>query len=180
MVLLHCSFFMLLNSSVEVVKVITNLDSSLASGPYCIPLVVLKYYEPQLLYILAELFNMCQKDSCFPDCWKVPSIVLYFKNVREGPTAKNYRPATLLPVVSKVFEKLVNNRLVDHQHECGLFSDFQYCFRSSQSTADYLMVVSDRVARAFNRSGATRATALHISKTCNRVLHAGLLHKLKP
>ena len=51
--------------------------------------------------------------------------------------------------------------------------------RSSRSTADLLTVVSDRIARAFNRSGATRAVALDISKAFDRVWHAGLLHKLK-
>ena len=52
-------------------------------------------------------------------------------------------------MVSKVFEKLVNNRNVNHQEKCGLFSDFQYGFRSFRSTADLLPVVSDRIARAF-------------------------------
>ena len=69
-------------------------------------------------------------------------------------------------MVSKVFEKLVN--------KCGLFSDFKYCFRSSQSTADLLRVISDRIARAFMRSGATRAVALNISKDFCRAWHAGL------
>ena len=82
-------------------------------------------------------------------------------------------------MVSKVFENLVNNRIVDHLKKCGLFSDFQYGFRSSQSTGDLLTVVSDRIARDFNRSGATRAVALDISKTFDRVWNAGLLHKLK-
>ena len=49
-------------------KVITNLDSSMMSGPDYILLVVLKNCEPELSYILAELFNMCLKESCFPDC----------------------------------------------------------------------------------------------------------------
>ena len=160
-------------------KVITNLDSSKASGPDCIPVVVLKNCEPELSYILAKLFNKCQKESCFPDCWKVSSMVPVFKNVAERSSAKNYRPVSLLSVVSKVFEKLVNNRIVDHLEKCGLFSDFQYGFRSSRSTADLLTVVSDRIARAFNRSGATRAVALDISKAFDRVWHAGLLHKLK-
>ena len=160
-------------------KVITNLDSSKASGPDCIPVVVLKNCEPELSYILAKLFNKCLKDSCFPDCWKVSSVVPVFKNVGERSTAKNYRPVSLLSVVSKVFEKLVNNRIVDHLEKCGLFSDFQYGFRSSRSTADLLTVVSDRIAWAFNRSGATRAVALDISKAFDRVWHAGLLHKLK-
>ena len=59
------------------------------------------------------------------------------------------------------------------------FSDFQYGFRSSRSTAALLTVVSDRIARAFNSSRATRAVALDIFKAFDRVLYAGLLHKLK-
>ena len=78
-----------------------------------------------------------------------------FKNVGERSTSKNYHPVSLLSVVSKVFDKLVNNMIVDYLEKCGLFSDFQYGFRSFQSTADLLTVVSDRLPRAFNRSGAT-------------------------
>ena len=82
-------------------------------------------------------------------------------------------------MVSKVFEKLVNNRIVDPLEKCGLFSDFQYGFRSSRSTADLLTVVSDRIARAFNKSGATRVVTLDVSKALERVWHAGPLQKLK-
>ena len=159
-------------------KVVMNLDLSKASGPDCIPVVVLKTCEPELSYILAELFNKCLKESSFPDCWKVSSVVHVFKNVGDRSTAKNY-PVSLPSVVNKVFEKLVNNRIVDHLEKCDLFSDFQYGFRSSRSTADLLTILSDRIARAFNRSGATRAVALDISKAFNRVWHAGLLPKLK-
>ena len=67
-------------------KVIMNLDFSKASGLDCIPVVVLKNCESELSYILAELFNNCLKESCFPDCCKD---------------------------FSKVFEKLVNNRTAD-------------------------------------------------------------------
>ena len=105
-------------------KVIMNLDLSKASGPDCIPVVVLKNCEPELSYILAELFNKCLKESCFPDCWKVSSVVPVFKNVRERSTAKNYRPVSLLSVVGKVFEKLLN-RIVHLLEKCDLFSDFQ-------------------------------------------------------
>ena len=161
-------------------KVIVNLDSSKASGPDCIPVVVLKNCEPELSYILAELFNMCLKESCFPDCWKVSLVVPVFKNVGEKKsTAKNYCPLSLLSVVSKVFEKLLNNRSVDHLEKGGFVSDFQYGFRYSRSTADLLPVVFDRIVRAFNRSGATRAVTLDISKAFDRVCHAGLLVKLK-
>ena len=95
-------------------EVLMNLDLSKARGPDCIRVVVLKNCEPELSYILAELFNKYLKESCFPDCWKVSSVVPVFKNVGEKSTAKNYRSVSLLSVVSKVFEELVNNKIVDH------------------------------------------------------------------
>ena len=60
--------------------------------------------------------------------------------------AKKYCSVCLFSMISKVFENLVNSRLVDHIEKCGLISDFQYGFRSSQSTFDYL-TVSDRTAK---------------------------------
>ena len=91
-----------------------NLDLSKASGPDCIPVMVLKNCGPELSYILAELFNKCLKESCFPDCWKVSLAVPVFKNVGERFTAKSYHPVSLLFMVSIEFKKLVNNRIVDH------------------------------------------------------------------
>ena len=70
-------------------------------------------------------------------------MVPVFKNVGERSTAKNYRPVSLLCVVSKVFEKLV-----DHLEKCSLFSDFQYGFRS------------------FNRSGLVFSINCRISHIC--------------
>ena len=87
----------------------------------------------------------------------------------ERSTAKNHHPVRLLSVVSKVYKKLVNNRIDDHLEKYGFFSNFQYGFRSSQSTADLLTVVCERIARAFNRTRATSAGALHISKAFDRV-----------
>ena len=86
--------------------------------------------------------------------WKVSLVVPIFKNAAERSLAKTYCPVTLLSVVNKVFEKLVNNGIVDHLEKYGPFSDFQYGFRSSQSTASLLTVVSDRIASAFDRFGA--------------------------
>ena len=79
------------------------------------------------------------------------------------------RNVSFLYVVNKVFEKLVNNRIFDYVEKCGLFSDFQYAFRSSKSTADLLTIVSDRIVMVCNKSGAIRAVALDISKAFDRV-----------
>ena len=107
-------------------KVIMNLDLSKASGPDGIPVVVLKNCEPESSYILAELFNKFLKESCFPDCWKVSLVFPVYKMLRKGLQLNI--PPCLLSVVSKVFEKLVNNRIADYLEKCGVFS----------STADLL------------------------------------------
>ena len=112
-------------------KVVMNLYSSKASGPDCISVIVLKNSEPELSHVLAELFNKCLKESYFPDCWKISLMFPVFKKVGERSVAKNYSPVSLLSV-----------------------ANFRYGIRSSRSTADLLTVVSDRIARAFNKSGA--------------------------
>ena len=80
-------------------KVIMNLDLSKACGPDCILVVVCKNCEHELSYILAELLNMCLKESYFPDCLKLSFVVLVFKYVGERSTAKNYNPVRLLYVL---------------------------------------------------------------------------------
>ena len=80
----------------------------------------LKNCQPELSYILAELSSKCLKESFFPDCWKVSSVIPVFKNVGERSTAKNYHPVSVLSVVNKVIEKLIYNRIVDHLEKCDL------------------------------------------------------------
>ena len=130
-------------------------------------------------FLLAELFNVCLKESCVPGCWKVLLVVPVFKNVGERSISKSYHPLSILSVFSKAFEKFVNNKIVDHLEKCGLFSDFQHGFRSSQSTADLLTIVSDRIVKAFNWSGVTQAVGLDTSKVFDMVWHASPLDKCK-
>ena len=80
-------------------------------------------------------------------------MVPVFKNVGERSTAKNHRPVSLHSVVSKVFEKLVNDRIVNHLEKFDFFSDFQHSLRSFHSTVDFLTVKSDRISRALTGFG---------------------------
>ena len=95
-------------------KVTTNLDSLKASCPDCIPVVFLKNCEPEPSYILAELFSQCLKECCFLHCWKISLVVPVFKNVGERSTAKKTALLFLFLWLVKLFEKVVNNRIVDH------------------------------------------------------------------
>ena len=85
-------------------KVITNLDSSKASGPDCIPVVVLKNCEPELSYVLAQYVS---ERVLFSGLLEGLISGPVFKIVVERSTAKNYHPVSLLFVFSKFFEKLV-------------------------------------------------------------------------
>ena len=73
---------------------------------------------------------MCLKESYVPEYWKVSSVVPVHKNVGKGLQLETTTLLAFFFVVSNIFEKLVNNRLVDHLEKYGLFSDFQYGFRS--------------------------------------------------
>ena len=117
-------------------KVITNLHLSKASDLDCISVLVLKNCEPELSYILAELFNMCLNESCFPDCWKVSSVVPVFINVVERSAAKNYHPVSLLSVVSKVFEKLVNDLPDDVICDIAIYADDTTLYSKCDQASD--------------------------------------------
>ena len=83
-------------------KVITTLDLARASGPDYIPVVFLRNCEPELSYILAELFNKWLKESCFPDCWKASSV---FMNVGERSRVK---PTALLVIFLWLIKSMKN------------------------------------------------------------------------
>ena len=135
-------------------KVITNLDSPKMSGPDVFQCwfpgsVSLNFHKCQLNSPIGVWRNLVLQIVGRQHLWSLPVL----RNNGKRSTATHYGLVCLLSVLSKIFEKLVNDRLIDHLKKYGLFSDFQHSFKSSWSTTDLLTVVSDRVAKAFNRSG---------------------------
>ena len=135
--------------------------------------------EPELSYILAELFNMCLKESCFWDCWKNLSMVPVFKNVGDMSTAKNYHSVSLLSVVSKVFKKLVNNRVVDHQKNAAYFLFYSMVLGLLDQLQIFWQLHPVELLGLFLGLGATWVIALDISKLFDRVWHSSLLQNFK-
>ena len=162
----------------EVARCIKNLDTNKATGPDNIPVIVLKHLSPELSPILAKLFNRCLKEKCFPSLWKFSSVCPVFKNAGLRSSPSQYRPISLLSVVSKLFEAVINQRLIKHLSDNELLSDVQYGFRSARSTADVLTVISHRISQALDNGFESRAIALDISKAFDKVWHKGLLLKL--
>ena len=157
---------------------IHSLDPSKATGPDGIPVVVLQRCCPELAPVLSKLYNKLLSQSCFPSCWKIPNVIAAFKNSGDRSDSGNYRPISLLPIISKVFESLIASSLIRHVDSLGLFNDCQYGFRATRSTADVLTVISERLSRVLEAGGRARAVALDISKAFDKVWHAGLIHKL--
>ena len=106
---------------------------------------------------------MCQKES-FPDYWKVAFLFsLYFRILGRRLRLKTAAQLVSFLCLVKSFKKFqIIDLLITSRNMAPSYS--QYGFRSSRSTADLLRVVSDRIARAFYRFGATRVVALGISR----------------
>ena len=112
--------------------------------PDCIPLVILKNCEPELSYNLAELFNKCIKESCFPDSWKVSSVVHVFKNV-------------------------FLNKIVEHREKCGLISDSCMVLGLLDQLQIFWQLYLIELLGLLNRSRATPGVQFDISKAFYRV-----------
>ena len=164
-------------SAGQISKLIKELDSTKATGPDSIPVVVLKHLSPELSPILAKLFNRCLKEKCFPTSWKTSAVCPVFKNAGDKSAPSQYRPISLLSIISKLFESVINKGVIDHLVKNNLLSDVQYGFRSSRSTADVLTVITHRISEAMAKGNHTRVVALDISKAFDKVWHKGLLHK---
>ena len=87
-------------------------------------MVLLQNCDSELSYIVAKLFNMCLRESYFVDCWKASLVVAVINDAGERCEAKNYCLVSRLCVFSKVFEKFVINRHVDHLKIFDIISCF--------------------------------------------------------
>ena len=90
-------------------------------------------------------------------------LVAILKNIWETSATESYRPVSLLFMVNKFFEKLVNNMLVDHLEKFGFFSDLQYGFQVysfNRASSDSCNLI--KLLGVFNRSDATQTVALNI------------------
>ena len=164
-------------SSKRVQKLIFELDSSKANGPDSIPVTVLRHCAPELSSILSKIFNLCLKSSTFPTCWK-QAVVVPVPKKGDLTNAANYRPISLLSVVGKIFERILNEQIWKHLEAHNLFSDVQFGFRHQRSSADLLAHLTEHISNVLDKQGEARSVALDISKAFDRVWHAGLLHKL--
>ena len=155
-----------------------QLDPSKATGPDGIPARVLKHCAKALCLPLSRLFALCFQRGVQPSLWKTANVVPIHK--RQSRTAmKNYRPVSLLCIVSKVMEKVVNTAIMNYLERNNLLSAHQFGFRSGLSAADLLTSLNHQWLSCINSGGAVRVLAVDIAGAFDKVSHIGVLHKLR-
>ena len=161
---------------VNVRKELRRLNTAKASGPDDIPAHVLKSCADELSHPLTKLFSLCFRKQIQPCQWKCARAVpVYKKKSRSLP--QNYRPVSLLSIISKVMESIVNRQLLNFLESRGVLSPRQFGFRNGLGTTDLLMKLYHEWAVAAASGGSAHVLAIDIAGAFDKVSHAGLLHK---
>ena len=138
---------------------------------------MLKHLDQCHLNSLLAFYNYLFK-SDFPEQWKQAVVVPILKPNKPAHAKSSYRPIALLSCLGKLFEKMVNRRLLAYIERYGLFAPFQSGFRTGHSTYDALCRLENDARMAVLSWRYCLAVFLDISKAFDNVWHHGLLVKL--
>ena len=148
----------------EVLNTINRLDASKASGPDKLPTRLLKMIAIFIADPLAEIFNKSLAAGKYPSLWKRATVKPIFKGKGSPSELKNYRPISLLPCVSKIFEKLVFKRFYDHITSHQLLTDNQSGYRPGHNTQLQLAYLTDKLYKTLDNSEDFTIIYLNISR----------------
>ena len=139
---------------------------------------ILKHVAPEVGDILTSIINQSLLTGIFPDSLKLAKIAPIFK--KEDPhLTDNYRPISLLPVISKIFEKVVFKQVYDYFNDNNLLYKNQYGFRKKHSTELAGLEFHDKLVTELDKSKLPIAIFLDLSKAFDTIDHDILLHKLR-
>ena len=128
----------------ETKELIGKLSSSKATGPDAISVKVLKLVSPVFSYPLTRLFNLSIEKRTFSNKWKVARVTPLFKD-GACDSRDNYRPISVLSVLSKLLEKHVAGSFMNYLVKNGLLYDLQSAFRECHSTESALIKLTDQI-----------------------------------
>ncbi len=162
----------------NVYKILSCLDPAKATGPDGIGNLILKEAAVAIAQPLSHLFNFCVSMGYFPDCWKLAYVTPLFKKNNET-LCTNYRPISLLPCISKVFEKLLFDHIFHFLRSHNLLNKHQSGFIPGDSTINQLIKICNNLYQCMEDGDEMIGIFLDLTKAFDKVWHKGLLYKLK-
>ena len=162
----------------EITKILRQLKPKKSSGYDNISAHLLKYFTKELAVPLSIIINSSLSSGIVPDCMKLAKIVPVYKQKGDAQLFTNYRPISLLPVLSKVLEKVVHKRLYEYLVKNKILNKSQYGFRTLHSTTDAITELVSHILHNFDQRKFTLSVFLDLSKAFDTIDHNTLLKKL--
>lgn len=149
----------------QFLRLIKSLGPKKATSPDKILVIVFKYIDPVSSLILTKLFNHYLNKKSFPSPGNLSDVFQVFKNAVERSPTSQCRPTSLLSVIRKPFEVVVNKNFVNHLRRNKLYN--QYGFWSSRSTADIPTPISHRISEVIGNKYSS--VAFDITKAFDKL-----------
>ena len=157
--------------------ILKNLDITKSAGIDNIAAIFIRDGAEILASPIAQLCNLSISTSLFPDdCKSAKVIPLYKKGCKTDP--KNYRPISLLPLISKIIEKVIHDQTKSFLDENNILYNFQSGFRKKYSTDSCLSFLNDKISKGFDSSLYTGLILIDLQKAFDTIDHEILLEKM--
>ena len=159
----------------EIIHVIKDLHPNKSSD---ISPRIFKLFTHIIASLLTTLFNNCLRSGIFADELKIARVIPLYKSGDKSDIT-NYRPISLLPVLSKIFEKLINSRMTNFFDENNVIYNKHFGFRKKHSTVHALNTAVTQIIKSLNKNDIVFGIFLDFSKAFDTVKHDILLKKLE-